>query len=116
MGGNLGGLGGRSPPKKIEVGDGPCIRSPNILRSTVMGCKAEYEMTKKRCQGAIFLSEIEVFGQEKGVIYVIYQISDKIESEKGRQKFWAVKWIFSLKQVIRKFPSPKVGARSPPMG
>src|SRR6218665_3048418 len=80
---------------------------PNILRSTVMGCKAKYEMTKKRCQGAIFLSEIEVFGQEKGVIYVIYQISDKIESEKGRQKFWAVKWIFSLKQVIRKFPSPQ---------
>jgi len=27
------------------------------------------------------LSEFEVFGQEKGVIYVIYQISDKIESK-----------------------------------
>ena len=41
------------------------------------------------------MSEIEVFGQEKGgVIYVIYQISEKIESKKGRQEFWAVKWKF----------------------
>jgi len=47
-----------------------------------MGCEAKYELTKKRCQGGIFLSEIEVFGQEKDVIYVIYQISDKIESIK----------------------------------
>ena len=29
------------------------------------------------------MAEIEVFGQEKGVIIVIYQISDKIESKKG---------------------------------
>jgi len=40
--------------------------SPNILRSTVMGCEAKYELTKKRCQGGIFLSEIEIFGQENG--------------------------------------------------
>jgi len=62
------------------VGDGLCIRPPNILISTVMGCEAKYEMTEKRCQGGTFLPEIEVFGQEKGVIYmyVIYQISYKI--------------------------------------
>src|SRR6218665_3598443 len=39
--------------------------SPNLLRSTVMGCEAKYELTKKRCQGGIFWSEIEVFGEEK---------------------------------------------------
>ena len=47
---------------------------PNILRSTAMGCEAKYELTKKRCQGGILLSEIEVLGQEMGVIYVIYQM------------------------------------------
>src|SRR6218665_3862265 len=52
------------PWAKFEVGDGPCIRPPNILRSTVIGCEA----STKRCQGGIFLSEIEVYGQEKGVI------------------------------------------------
>ena len=65
LGGDLGGTGGTPP--KFEVGDGPCIRPPNILRSTIMGSEAKYELTKKRCQGGIFLSEIEVFGQEKGV-------------------------------------------------
>ena len=52
------------------------------------------------------MSEIEVFGQEKFklrflvkklrflVIYVVYQISDKIVSKKGLQKFWAVKLNF----------------------
>src|SRR6218665_3117001 len=86
MGGDLGGLGGR-PPKKFEVGDGPCIRPLQFLRSTVMGCEAKYELTK-RCQGGIFLSEIEVFCQEKGIIYVINQISDKIESKKVIRNFF----------------------------
>jgi len=48
MGGDLGMLGD-DPQKTFEVGDGPCIRPPNILRSTVMGCEAKYELTKKRC-------------------------------------------------------------------
>ena len=47
----------------------------------------KYELTKKRCQGGIFLSEFEVFGQEKEVIYFIYQISDKIESKKVVRNF-----------------------------
>src|SRR6218665_390435 len=42
----LGTWGGRRPregtggtvPQKFEVGDGPCIGSPNILRSSVVGC------------------------------------------------------------------------------
>src|SRR6218665_2807319 len=39
-GGNLGRTGD-GPPPKFEVGDGPCIRPPNILTSSV--CR----MTKK---------------------------------------------------------------------
>ena len=62
-------------------------RPPNILKSIVMGCEAKYELTKKRCQE-------EYFRSRKGVIYVKYQISDKIESKYGRQKFCAVKWKF----------------------
>ena len=27
---------GDGPPKEFEVGDGPCIRPPNILRSSVV--------------------------------------------------------------------------------
>ena len=45
-GGDLGGLEGWSP-QKFEVGDGPCIRSPNILRSSVVGCARNYEKSKK---------------------------------------------------------------------
>ena|SRR6218665_116471 len=40
--------GGTVPPK-FEVGDGPCIRPPNILRSSVVGCARKYEKSKKRC-------------------------------------------------------------------
>src|SRR6218665_2453497 len=88
--------------------------SLNILRSSVMGCEEKYELTKKRCQEGIFLSEFEVFGQQRGSYNqisdksLIYQISDKIESKKGRQKFWAVKWnFFPIIKVIRKFPPPQ---------
>ena len=77
-----------------------------------MGCEAKYELTKKRCQGGVFLSEIEVFGQEKGIIYVIYQISDKIESNKGCQKFLAVKWKFFPKKVHTKISVPPKSAPS----
>jgi len=34
-------------PPKFEVGDGPCLRPPKILRSTVIGCEAKHELTKK---------------------------------------------------------------------
>jgi len=44
MGGDLGGLGGRSP-KNLRWEDGPCIRPSNILRSSVcrMRAKAQTE-------------------------------------------------------------------------
>ena len=63
----LSGTEGDGPPK-FEVGDGPCICAPNISRSTVIGCEAKYELTKKRSRGGILYSEIDVFGQEKGHI------------------------------------------------
>src|SRR6218665_2899472 len=39
--------GGTVPPKKFDVGDGPCIRPPNILRRSVVGCARKYEQSKK---------------------------------------------------------------------
>jgi len=40
------GLGGRSP-QSLRWGDGPCIRPPNILRSSVVGCARKHEKSKK---------------------------------------------------------------------
>src|SRR6218665_211100 len=117
MGGDLGGTGG-TVPQHFLVGDGPCIRPPNILRSrpTVNGYEANHELTKKRCQGGTFCCEIEVFGQEGYICYKSeFQTVEadkrqkKIESmtEKG-QKLWVVKWTFLRKKVIRKSgPSPQ---------
>jgi len=51
MGGDLGG----TVPLKCEVGDGPCIRPPNILRSTVIGCEGNYELTKKSVKEDFFV-------------------------------------------------------------
>ena len=45
-GGDLGRLGD-GPPKNLRWGVGPCIRPHNILRTTVAGCEANYELTKK---------------------------------------------------------------------
>src|SRR6218665_864964 len=53
-GGNCG-----TAPRKYEVGDGTCIRIPNILRSSVVGIVKKYELTKKGVKEEIFLSEIE---------------------------------------------------------
>jgi len=40
---------------KTWGGDGPCIRPPNILTSTVIGCEVKYELTKKRVSRRNFL-------------------------------------------------------------
>jgi len=53
------------------------------LRSTVIGREAKHEMTEKECQGGIFCSKIEVFGQEKASIGPMLYMrlkTDKIES------------------------------------
>ena|SRR6218665_1721963 len=59
----LGGTGGTVPQNLRWGTDGPCIRPSNILRSSVIGCVAKYELTKSVLEE--FLSEIEVFRQEK---------------------------------------------------
>src|SRR6218665_2052981 len=46
MGGDLGRTGG-TVAQNLRWGDGPRIRPPNILRSTVIGCEAKYELIKK---------------------------------------------------------------------
>jgi len=43
MGGDQGGL--RDGPPNLS-GDGPCLRPPNILITTVIGFEAKFEMTK----------------------------------------------------------------------
>src|SRR6218665_3462449 len=45
----IGGLGETVPPK-FEVGGRPMHPSPNILRSSVVGCARKYEQSKKRCR------------------------------------------------------------------
>src|SRR6218665_363956 len=71
-GGDLEGTGGRSF-QKIEVGDGSCIRLPNIWRSSVIVCVRKYELSKKVFSGNV--------REERATLYVIniyltYKISD----------------------------------------
>ena len=51
---------GDGSPKKIEVGDGPCIRPPNILRSSVCRTceKARIEKKGMYDQGIIFWNRV----------------------------------------------------------
>jgi len=43
---DLGWTGGMVP-QNLRWGNGPCIRPPNILISTVTGCEVKYELTKE---------------------------------------------------------------------
>ena len=70
MGGNLGGTGETAPT--FDVGDGPCIRPPNILRNSVVRCVRKYELSKKGVMKE-FCYEIELFREERAV-YVKYHI------------------------------------------
>src|SRR6218665_3474123 len=72
MGGDLGETGGTVPPK-FEFGGGPCIRPPNILRSSVVGCARKYEKCKKGVIKELF-SEIGFFLVKKGSLG-LYNIS-----------------------------------------
>ena len=126
MSGDLGGTW-RTVPPKFEVGDDPCIRLPNILRSSVIGCVWKYELSKERCHEGIFCSEIERIFLKKRSIYVIYHISDS----KERQKTWKIRAMTkkrlsevfgvemdtsSWKRSFKHFSvPPKFGAKSPPM-
>ena len=46
MGGDLGGLGGRSP-QNLRWGTAHAFAPFNILRSSVIGCVRKYEVSKK---------------------------------------------------------------------
>src|SRR6218665_1931678 len=59
MGGDLGGRLEGSSPKNLRWGR-PMHPSPNISRSSVIGCVAKYKLTKRRCNGVIFCSEIQI--------------------------------------------------------
>ena len=85
-GGDLGGLGA-VPPSKFEVGDGPCIGPPNILRSSVVGWARKVGQSKKRCrQGILFLNS--AFPCEERVIYDILHNKDteNLKRESQNQK------------------------------
>jgi len=63
------------PPKiwKSEVGDGPdgpCIRPPNILRSSVVGCARKYEESKKMCHKGIPFWNSGLSCEEGSCIYI----------------------------------------------
>src|SRR6218665_2950885 len=78
-GGNLGGWG--TVPPKFEVGDGPCIRPSNILRSSVVGCVRKYEKSKR-----------DVFLVRKGLC----TISNKVKIRKIREKRWKIRKTWSM--------------------
>ena len=71
MGGDLGGTGGPSTPK-FELGDGPCNRPPNILRSSVIGCLEMYELSKKGVQEEFFL-KWRFFFKKSDMVYIGFQ-------------------------------------------
>src|SRR6218665_169757 len=82
-----GALSGRFP-QQLQVGDGPCIRPPNILRSSVVGCARKYEQSKKRCHKGNSGCSCE-----EGVIYDIDRCKKirKIWEKKGKvRKTWSI--------------------------
>src|SRR6218665_2481416 len=115
--------GGRSLPK-FEVGDGPCIRPPNIWRSSVTGCVCKYELSKKRCNQGIFFLKWRLFSSRKEFFSSakdhIYQISDS--KNRPSEIFGVKKRMFFLETghyeiFFREtfFRPPKLGAKSPPI-
>ena len=76
MRGDLGGTGGTPPKNKFEVEDGPCIRPPNTLRSSVIGSVAKNELSFKKGVKEDMFSEIDAFRKGKGDICYICYISD----------------------------------------
>ena len=71
---------GRTVPRKFEVGDGPCIRPPNILRSTVIGCDAKYELTKK-----VSRRNFVFWNRSRKGSYMLYIRFQTVETEKVRK-------------------------------
>jgi len=77
-----------------------------------MGCEAKYELTKKSVKEEYFRLKLRLLVKKRRVIYVIYKISDKIES---KNRSLEIKWNCFLKRSFENFRPPKAGAKSPPM-
>ena len=74
---------GETVPPKFGVGRGrPCIRPPNILRSSVVGCSRKYKQSKKRCDQGINFWNMG-FSAEERVMYDIWHSKDMENLEKG---------------------------------
>jgi len=72
---------GRTAPKfnnnnnnKFEVEDGPCIRPPNISRSSLIGCVRKCELSKKMVLLRIFSNWPRGFSRQEMaiILYVLY--------------------------------------------
>ena len=82
--GDLGGLGGRSPPK-FAVGDGPCIGPPpQIFREVVLSDVCERMNRVKNCLIKEFFSEIVVFLCRKGRIGYLITVNKGKSEKPGR--------------------------------
>ena len=79
------GTGGRPP--NLRWGDGPRIRPPNILRSSVVGCAQKYEQSKKGC-----------FSCEERVIYDIEHTENLGKERENRKNL-----VHDLKKGYQKF-------------
>src|SRR6218665_1522472 len=121
---------GGTPPPSLRWGDGPCIRLPNILRSSV--CR----MTKKNCyyqngKKGVFLARKGLCTiSNKGKIRKIRKKRGKIRKTwsmaKKKSKFFAAKMgifqkrvgIFPKKVILVReefFRPPKLDDRFPPL-
>src|SRR6218665_2742803 len=75
--------------------------SPDILRSSVIGCVSKYEVTKKRCREGMFCSERD-FSARKGSCYIISDLQQRqaklkkvirnFRRKKSHSKIWSEKF------------------------
>jgi len=68
-----------------------------------MGRETKYKLTKKGVKEEYFCLKLKLLVKKRGGIYVIYQISDKVESKKVVRNLGRYKMeIFFPKKVIRR--------------
>jgi len=118
---------------KFVLGGRPMHPSPKYFEkyTGLLNAWQSTKWLKKMVSQRKFCSEIEVFVKNMVIYYAIYQISDDRDTQKthkiGRcpkksSEIFGVRMdIFpkkSFENLVREiiFPSPKLGAKSPPMG
>ena len=121
-------LGGWSS-QKVWGGGGPCIRPPNILGSSVVGCARKYEQSKKRCYKGILFWNSGCSSEERVICDIEHS---KRYRKSGKRKGKSEKLGQWLKKVMRNYfgcenghyeilvreknvRPPKLDARSPPL-